>query len=34
MDLEDDEERFFFTWGNIDGSEDYILLEERGISSK
>jgi len=30
MDLEEDEERYFFTWENIEGSEDYILLEERG----
>jgi hypothetical protein len=30
MDLEEDEERDFFRWENIEGSEDYIILEERG----
>lgn len=28
--LENDESQFFFTWENIEGSEDYILLEELG----
>jgi len=32
IDLDADEERFFFTWENIEGSEDYILLEERGYN--
>lgn len=32
MDLDDDEERDFFSWENIEHSEDYILLEERGCN--
>ena len=32
MDLEEDEERDFVRWENIEGSEDYILLEERGCN--
>jgi hypothetical protein len=30
MDLEEDEERSYFKWKNIQGSEDYVLLKERG----
>jgi len=30
LDLDNDEERDFYRWEHIEGSEDYIFLEERG----
>jgi hypothetical protein len=30
LDLDNDEERDFYRWEHIEGSEDCILLEERG----
>ena len=31
IDLEQDEKRYYFSWENLEGSEDYILLENRGV---